>query len=94
MLHPRRTGYVTSSVTPTPPRGITFVTLEDETGVANRIVRMDVWERFYKVARTVPAVIASGRLQNQQSVIHVLVSRLENLSDSLAHVRLVSRNFH
>ena len=60
-------------------KGITFVTLEDETGVANLIIRMDVWEKFYRVARTAPAYIASGRLQNQQGVIHVLVSRLENL---------------
>ena len=54
---------------------VTFVTLEDETGVANLIIRMDVWERFYKLAHTAPAYSASGRLQNQQGVIHVLVSR-------------------
>jgi hypothetical protein len=40
-------------------KGITFVTLEDETGVANLIIRMDVWEKFYTVARTAPAFIAS-----------------------------------
>jgi hypothetical protein len=34
---------------------------------------MDVWERFYTVARSAPAYIARGRLQNQQGVIHVLV---------------------
>jgi error-prone DNA polymerase len=28
-------------------KGITFVTLEDETGVANLIVRMEVWERYH-----------------------------------------------
>ena len=47
-------------------KGITFVTIEDETGMANLIVRMDVWERFYQVARTASAFIASGRLQNQK----------------------------
>jgi error-prone DNA polymerase len=74
-------------------KGITFVTLEDETGVANLIIRMDVWERFYTVARTAPAYIASGRLQNQQGVIHVLVSRLENLSDAVNDLRSRSRDF-
>jgi error-prone DNA polymerase len=74
-------------------KGITFVTIEDETGVANLIIRMDVWERFYKVARTAPAYIASGRLQNQQGVIHVLVSRLENLSEAVSGLRSRSRDF-
>ncbi len=75
-------------------KGITFVTLEDETGVANLIIRMDVWERFYEVARRAPAYIASGRLQNQQGVIHVLVSRLENLHHAINGLRSKSRNFH
>lgn len=75
-------------------KGITFVTIEDETGVANLIVRMDVWENFHRVARTAPAYIASGRLQNQQGVIHVLVSRLENLNDAIGGLRSASRNFH
>src|SRR4029077_8410263 len=79
----RVAGLVLVRQRPSTAKGITFVTLEDETGVANLIIRMDVWERFYTVARTAPALIASGRLQNQQGVIHVLVSRLENLSDSV-----------
>lgn len=74
--------------------GITFVTIEDETGVANLIIRMDVWEKFYRVARTAPAYIAGGRLQNQQGVIHVLVSRLENLNDAINGLRSSSRDFH
>jgi error-prone DNA polymerase len=74
-------------------KGITFVTIEGETGTANLIIRMDVWERFYKVARTAPAFIASGRLQNQQGVVHVLVSRLENLSDAVNDLRSHSRDF-
>ncbi|BBO35166.1 error-prone DNA polymerase [Lacipirellula parvula] len=75
-------------------KGITFVTLEDETGVANLIIRKDVWERFQHVARAAPAYIASGRLQNQQGVVHVLVSRLENLHERITHLRSKSRDFH
>ncbi len=74
-------------------KGITFVTLEDETGVANLIIRMDVWEKFYTVARTAQAFIASGRLQNQQGVIHVLVSRLENMNEAMNQLRSTSRDF-
>jgi error-prone DNA polymerase len=75
-------------------KGITFVTIEDETGVANLIIRMDVWEKYHRVARTASSFIASGRLQHQQGVIHVLVSRLENLNDAISGLRSASRDFH
>jgi error-prone DNA polymerase len=89
----RVAGLVLVRQRPGTAKGITFVTIEDETGVANLIIRMDVWERFYHVARTAAAYIAAGRLQNQQGVIHVLVSRLENMNDSLAELRSRSRDF-
>ena len=90
----RVAGLVLVRQRPGTAKGITFVTLEDETGTANLIVRMDVWERFYHVARTAPAFIAHGRLQKHNEVIHVLVSKLENLSDALREVRVSSRDFH
>ena len=74
-------------------KGITFVTIEDETGAANLIVRMDVWEKFYHVARTANAFIAHGRLQIHQGVIHVLVTKLQNLSEQLNNLRVYSRDF-
>jgi error-prone DNA polymerase len=89
----RVAGLVLVRQRPGTAKGITFVTLEDETGTANLIVRMDVWERFYTVARTAPAFIASGRLQNQKGVVHVLVSRLENMNESVSELRLRSRDF-
>ena len=89
----RVAGLVLVRQRPGTAKGITFVTIEDETGVANLIIRMDVWERFYHVARTAAAYVASGRLQNQQGVIHVLVSRLENMNESLAELRSRSRDF-
>ncbi len=89
----RVAGLVLVRQRPSTAKGITFVTLEDETGTANLIVRIDVWERFYTVARTAPAFIASGRLQNQKGVIHVLVSRLENMNESVNELRLRSRDF-
>ena len=73
--------------------GITFVTLEDETGFANLIVRPEVWERYHQAARTATALLAHGRLQRQDKVIHVLVTRLDDLSDKLAKLENRSRNF-
>jgi error-prone DNA polymerase len=89
----RVAGLVLVRQRPGTAKGITFVTIEDETGVANLIIKMDVWNRFYTVARTAPAYIAHGRLQNQQGVIHVLVQRLENLSAILQDIRAHSRDF-
>jgi error-prone DNA polymerase len=79
---------------PSTAKGITFVTLEDESGTANLIIRQDVWRRFYRVARTAAAMIAQGRLQRHGEVIHVLVTKLEDLSESLRGLESQSRDFH
>jgi error-prone DNA polymerase len=89
----RVAGLVLVRQRPGTAKGITFVTIEDETGTANLIIKMDVWNRFYTIARTAPAYIVHGRLQNQQGVIHVLVQRLENLSAALSGIRSQSRDF-
>jgi error-prone DNA polymerase len=73
--------------------GITFVTLEDETGFANLIVRPEIWERYHAAARTATAMLAHGRLQRHDNVIHVLVTRLDDLSAMLADLDQRSRDF-
>jgi error-prone DNA polymerase len=78
---------------PSTARGITFVTLEDETGVVNLIVRQEIWERFYEIARCSPAWIAHGKLERKELVIHVNVTRLEDLSSRLGDLQTKSRDF-
>ena len=78
---------------PATAKGITFVTLEDETGCANLIVHHSVWERYRRVARGATLMLASGQLQRQNSVIHVLVRRLEDGSHLLQDVAQKSRDF-
>jgi len=92
--HIRVAGIVLMRQRPSTAKGITFVTLEDETGQANLIVRQDVWQKFYRVARTATALIAHGRLQRQGQVIHVLVTELEDLSEQLRGLATRSRDFH
>ncbi|MFT5094608.1 MAG: error-prone DNA polymerase, partial [Porticoccaceae bacterium] len=74
-------------------RGVTFMTLEDETGTANLIVHPDVWNRFRTTARTATALIARGTLQAESQVIHIIVDDLQNLSAPLAGTRFPSRDF-
>jgi error-prone DNA polymerase len=78
---------------PSTANGITFVTLEDETGMVNLIVRRNVWERYRRVARGAVAMLAEGQLQREAEVIHVLVSRLEDLSERLEELTTRSRDF-
>jgi error-prone DNA polymerase len=74
-------------------KGITFVTLEDETGVANLIIRPEVWKRFRNVALRANILLVRGRLQREGRVIHVLTSYLEDLSGQLTELAARSRNF-
>jgi error-prone DNA polymerase len=91
----RMAGLVLIRQRPSTAGGITFVALEDETGQENLIIKRDVWERFYKIARTAAAFIAHGRLQKSDEtdteIIHVIVSKLENLSVAIC---LRSRDVH
>jgi error-prone DNA polymerase len=91
----RVAGLVLMRQRPGTAKGITFVTLEDETGQINLIIKPDVWERFYKVARTAAAFVAHGRMQKHgepgSEIIHVVVSKLENMAVA---VRPRSRDFH
>lgn len=78
---------------PSTAKGITFVTLEDETGTINLVVHQAVWQRHYTIARRAPAWLVKGRLESKEGIIHVVVNRLEDLSTSLATPRLPARDF-
>ncbi|MFO0904973.1 MAG: error-prone DNA polymerase [Pirellulales bacterium] len=69
---------------PSTAKGITFVTLEDETGIANLVIRQSIWDLFYTVARRSSAWIVRGKLERHDSVIHVVVNRIQDLSKTLS----------
>ncbi len=89
----RVAGLVLMRQRPSTAKGITFVTLEDETGTINLVVHQTVWQRFYEIARTSPAWLAEGRLQIKDSVVHVVVSHLADLSQQLRGLKTQSRDF-
>lgn len=78
---------------PSTAKGITFVTLEDETGTINLVIHHKTWERFRKITRHSQAWIAHGRLEAKDTVIHVVVRRLEDLSSRLLSLHTKSRDF-
>jgi error-prone DNA polymerase len=63
-------------------KGFVFVSLEDETGIANAIVKPNVFERNRLVITQEPALKISGRLQNQSGVIHIAAEVIEPLPQS------------
>jgi error-prone DNA polymerase len=89
----RVAGIVLVRQRPGTAKGITFATLEDETGIANLIVRPAVWKRYRQAALGATVLLAHGRLQRQERVIHVLTHRLEDLSDRLQSLDSQSRDF-
>jgi error-prone DNA polymerase len=74
-------------------KGITFVTLEDETCTANLIVRPSIWRRCREAALAATVLLAHGRLQRHGQVIHVLTTKLEDLSPWLRQLGSQSRDF-
>jgi error-prone DNA polymerase len=89
----RVAGLVLMRQRPATASGITFVTLEDETGIVNLIVRPETWERHHQVARRAQAIMARGTVQRRDEVIHVFVERLYDLSELLAGASVKSRDF-
>jgi error-prone DNA polymerase len=74
--------------------GIVFETLEDETGVVNLIIRPPVFDRYRAAARHAGLAEAHGYVERQGQVIHVMVVRILDISDSLKGFQLHSRDFH
>jgi len=89
----RVAGLVLVRQRPSTAKGITFVTLEDETATANLIIRPEVWKRFRAAALGATVLIASGPLQRQGENIHVLVAKLEDFSVHLDGMTSQSRDF-
>jgi error-prone DNA polymerase len=84
-------GVVTHRQRPATARGVTFLNLEDETGMINVIVEETVWQRHRRVAREAGGLLIRGMLEHtSEGVINVLAERIERLNLGL-HTR--SRDF-
>jgi error-prone DNA polymerase len=69
----RVAGRVVVRQRPPSARGVLFITLEDETGLANLVVRPGVYERYREALRTATLLLAEGRLQREGEAFSVLV---------------------
>ncbi|MDW8266462.1 MAG: error-prone DNA polymerase [Gemmataceae bacterium] len=89
----RVAGLVLVRQRPGTAKGTLFITLEDETGIANLVVWPRIAQRFRRAIRQAAALLAEGTLERTGEVLHVIVSRLEDLSHSLQGIHPRSRDF-
>jgi error-prone DNA polymerase len=61
-------------------KGVVFITIEDETGIANLILWPPILERFRRAALGATLLGCAGKLQREQNVIHIVAERLADLT--------------
>jgi len=79
----RAAGRVISRQRPGTAKGFVFLSLEDETGIANIIIAPDVFEANRVLVTRTRFLLISGKLQNQDGVVHVKANRFEPLGMSI-----------
>ena len=72
-------GVVTHRQRPMTAQGVTFMNLEDETGLINIVVSKGCWARYRKIARGAPALLIRGRLERSEGVINISAEELTPL---------------
>ena len=88
----RTAGCVIARQRPGTAKGFIFISMEDETGIANVIVTPDLYDQNRLVVSRSKFLLVEGPLQNQDNVIHVKAMRLAPLAHSDIDMR--SHDFH
>jgi error-prone DNA polymerase len=88
----RTAGCIIARQRPGTAKGFIFLSMEDETGIANVIVTPDLYERERLVVTRSKFLLVAGPLQNQDGVIHVKATRLMAISHGALEV--TSHDFH
>ncbi|BBY22514.1 error-prone DNA polymerase [Mycobacterium stomatepiae] len=73
-------GAVTHRQRPATAQGVTFINLEDETGMVNVLCTPGVWARHRKLANTAPALLIRGQVQNASGAVTVVAERLGRIT--------------
>ncbi|RIQ14455.1 error-prone DNA polymerase [Jiangella rhizosphaerae] len=93
-------GVVTHRQRPGTAGGITFLNIEDETGMVNVVCGGGLWQRHRRVARNAACMIVRGILERKDGVINLVADKLASLAElhpeaaRALHARHRSRDFH
>jgi error-prone DNA polymerase len=90
----RAAGLVTCRQRPDTASGVVFVTLEDETGCVNVVVRADLVERQRKELLGARLLGVEGVIERDGEVVHLVARRLADHSALLGALQARSRDFH
>jgi error-prone DNA polymerase len=88
----RTAGCIIARQRPGTAKGFIFLSMEDETGIANVIITPDLYELNRLTVTQRKFLLIEGPLQNQDGVIHIKATRLTALTDNSLEVR--SHDFH
>lgn len=83
-------GAVTHRQRPATAGGVTFINLEDETGMVNVVCSVGLWAKYRKLANTAPALLIRGRVQNAEGAVTVVADRMQRMD---LRVTAKSRDF-
>jgi error-prone DNA polymerase len=86
-------GMVITRQRPGTAKGFVFLTLEDETGLVNVIVRPNVYESYRRVIRQSQALVIEGTLQKEYGVVDIIMKRCWPLDTHGTTDNVRSRNF-
>jgi len=67
-------------------KGVMFITLEDESGIANLVVWPKIFEKFRRIVMGASMMGVYGRIQREGEVVHLVAHQLKDLSADLATV--------
>ena len=81
--HVKIAGLVLVRQRPSTAKGVIFITLEDETGIANIIIWPPIFERYRQILLSAKILGVEGELQREGIVVHVVAKHLINLNASL-----------
>ena len=85
-------GLVITRQAPSTAKGHVFISLEDEYGTVNCILRPHVFERYKPVATRSSILVLEGRLVQDSGVINILVDHVQSGDDHTVEIR--SHDFH
>jgi error-prone DNA polymerase len=72
-------GAVTHRQRPATAAGVTFLNLEDETGMVNIVCSVGLWTRYRRLAQSAPALLIRGRVQNAEGAVSVVAEYLQRM---------------
>jgi len=87
-------GLVITRQHPGTAKGFVFMTIEDETGYIDIIVRPKIYEQYRRTIRTKPMLVVEGTLQNEQGVVGVLAHQMWSFDDEGLADRIKVHHFH